>query len=154
MASGFSRFPEIETGTFSLRQARNMGPTMIVVWRTDCPTCRLTIPFIDRLAKRFRTATIVGFAQDTQADLDEYQKANGLTMRNISDANLAVSSGLKVSTVPAYWLLDRHGEILVEGLGWKREEIEAVAAKLAAMTSQPYAPLITAADEVPVFKPG
>lgn len=153
-SSGSARFPEIETGLFSLRQARNSGPTLIFVWRTDCPTCQLTLPFFDRIAKRFRTVTVVGFAQDTQEAADAYLKSQGLSLRNFSDVGLSVSGLLRVGTVPAYWLLNKHGEVVIEGNGWNRDLMEKITLQLSADTSQAYAPLVTAADQVPVLKPG
>lgn len=147
-------FPDFEIDVLSIKQAKSIGPVLVIVWRTECPTCRMALPFFDRMAKQYRAATVVGIAQNTDQELKEYVTETGLAMTNYADPNLRVSKFLGVDTVPAYWLVGRDGKVSQMGLGWDRNKIEAIAEGLSVQCSVAYSPLITAADNVPVFKPG
>lgn len=147
-------FPDFEIDVLSVKQAKSIGPLLVVVWRTDCPTCQLAMPFFDRMAKRYRAATIVGIVQDTPEDLKEFVKEHQIEMTNYPDPTLRVSSFLGVDTVPAYWLVGRDGKVSQVGKGWDANKLEEIAKALAVQSNAAYSPLILPADNVPVFKPG
>lgn len=147
-------FPDFEIDVLSTKQAKSIGPMLIVVWRTDCPTCQLAMPFFDRMSQRYKAATVVGIAQTSRDEMTQYLKKNKLSMTSYADLNLTISSFLAVDTVPAYWLVGRDGKVSEIGKGWDANKMEAVAKSLAAASSVPYSPLILPADNAPVFKPG
>ena len=147
-------FPNFEIDVLSVKQAKANGPLFVVVWQTDCPTCRLTMPFIERMSTRYKAATVVGIAQCADAELKEFVKETGLTMLNYADPHLKISEFLGVSSVPTYWLVGRDGKVSHMGQGWDRAKLEAIAEALARQSSVAYAPLITAQDNAPAFKPG
>jgi thiol-disulfide isomerase/thioredoxin len=147
-------FPDFEIDVLSVKQAKSIGPLFVVVWRPNCPTCRLILPYIDRMYSRYRAATIVGIAQCTDGELKEFVKETGLSTVCYADPNLTVSQFLGVSTVPTYWLVGRDGKVSHKGEGWDRTKLEAMAEALARQCSVAYSPLVTSQDNVPSFKPG
>lgn len=147
-------FPDFEIDVLSIKQAKSIGPLLVIVWRTDCPTCQLALPFFDRMAQRYKAGTIVGIAQADADEMKEFLKENGLTMTNYADPNLRVSSFLGVDTVPVYWLVGRDGKVSEMGKAWDANKLETIAKSLAAQSSVAYSPLILPADNAPVFKPG
>ena len=147
-------FPDFEIDVLSIKQAKSNGPVFVVVWRADCPTCKLTMPFIDRMANRYKAATIVGISQNTAEETKDFAEDNKLSMTNYADPHLRISSLLNIATVPAYWLVGRDGKVSHLGVGWDATKLEAIAQALAAQSSVAYSPLISPADDVPAFKPG
>ena len=147
-------FPDFEIDVLSVKRAKSEGPLFVVVWRADCPTCKLTMPFVDRLASRYKAATVVGISQNDDAETKEFVEENKLAMTNYSDPHLRVSSFLNVDTVPAYWLVGRDGKVSHLGVGWDSANLEAIAQALASQSSVAYSPLILPADNVPLHKPG
>lgn len=147
-------FTDFDLDRFSSRKAWSSGPLLVVVWRTECPTCRLLLPFVERMHRSYRAATVVGVVQNTPEEVAEYAKDNELTMTNLSDANLRVSKFLKADIVPAYWFVNREGKVKLSGVGWDRSKVEELAQALAMESGVAYGPIITLTDEVPAFKPG
>ena len=147
-------FTDFELDTLSTRSLRSSGPLFLVVWRTDCPTCRLTMPFVDRLHRFYRAANVVGIVQNQPDEVTEYASANGLTMPNYADSTLKISSLLGVDTVPSFWVISKNGLVLLGAEAWDRNKLEEAGRVLSVEASSTYVPLITAADQVPVFKPG
>lgn len=147
-------FTDFDLDRFSTRKAWSSGPLLVVVWRTECPTCGLLLPFIERMHKSYRAASVVGVVQNTPEEIADYAKENGLTMTNLPDTNLRISKFLKADIVPAYWLVNREGKVKMSGIGWDRSKIEELAQTLAMESGVPYGPIITLADNAPAFKPG
>jgi thiol-disulfide isomerase/thioredoxin len=147
-------FPDFEIDVLSIKQAKSNGPLFVVVWRADCPTCKVTMPFVDRMASRYRAGTIVGIAQNTAEEVKEFVANSKISMANYADPHLRISSLLGVDTVPAYWLVGRDGKVSHLGVGWDVTKIEAISKALAAQSSVAYSPLILPTDNVPLSKPG
>src|SRR5215510_2340569 len=87
-------------------------PMLLVFFETDCPTCHLTIPYINRLAERMGDQIgIIGISQD-----GEYQ-TRGLVENLRISFPIALDQGLRVSrqydpqAVPTLFLIDRDGKI-------------------------------------------
>ncbi|HEX8090377.1 MAG TPA: TlpA disulfide reductase family protein, partial [Blastocatellia bacterium] len=53
-------------GSSWARDGESGGPALLVFFETDCPTCRLTIPYLNRLARELHesSADILGISQD------------------------------------------------------------------------------------------
>lgn len=147
-------FPDFDIEAFSTRSAWSAGPLFIIVWRKDCPTCRMTLPFVERLHKAYKGGRVIGISQDTQEELNKYLEENKLTFRNYADASLRIRRFLSADIVPAYWLIGRDGKTLMSGVGWDTYKIEESAKYFSSQCSTPYAPIVTIADKVPFFKPG
>jgi thiol-disulfide isomerase/thioredoxin len=147
-------FPDFEIDNLSIKQAKSEGPVLVVVWRTDCPTCQMAMPFFDRIASRYKAAKIVSIGQADIEAVKEFSSQYKLTMEHHADPHLRISKFLGVDTVPEYWLVGRDGKVAEMGKGWDANKLESIAQKLATQSSAPYSPLIVPADNVPVFKPG
>ncbi|MEA2553556.1 MAG: hypothetical protein QOJ65_1732 [Fimbriimonadaceae bacterium] len=147
-------FPDFELDRFSTRVARSGGPLLVVVWRTECPTCRLMMPFLERLHRFYKAASVAGIAQNQPDEVKEFTDSQKITFSNYADTTLRITHFLGVSTVPAYWLIGKDGKVLQSAEGWDRGVLEQAAQTIASQTSSAYAPLFAAADQVPAMKPG
>lgn len=147
-------FPDFEIDRFSTRKAWSSGPMLLIVWRADCPTCQMTLPFIERMHKAYRGATVVGVSQEAPDAMQEFLEENGYSFPNYSDSNLTKSKFLHADIVPAIWVVDRQGKIRMATVGWDRNKIEEAARILSSETGLPYGPIVKTEDQVPVLKPG
>jgi thiol-disulfide isomerase/thioredoxin len=139
---------------FDTAQIRQSKPLLIVIWRTGCSTCRLAMPFFDRLAAAYPDACILGVCQETRETLDAYTSANQIAFPQAADQDLAVTRIYQVQAVPTYFLTDVSGRIVASGVSWNREGLEEISATIAAMLNAPRQVLVRDEDGVPAFKPG
>ena len=112
------------------------------------------LPFVERLHKSYRGATVVGICQDTAEDMKKYLDDNKLSFRNYSDSTLRLRRFLSADIVPAYWLIGRDGKVILSGVGWDTYKVEESAKFFSSQCSVPYAPIVTIADKMPFFRPG
>src|SRR5262245_15180492 len=67
-------------------------PTLLVFFETDCPTCRLTIPYLNRLAQSITGgAEIIGVSQDGDVATRELVEAAPIRFPVVVDRDLRVS---------------------------------------------------------------
>ena len=147
-------FQDFEVDGFSSFGARAGAPFVVFLWRTGCPTCRLALPFFDRLARRYPGASVVGVSQDDAATTEAYCRESGVSMRQLIDEGLKVSRELGLVVVPAYAVTDASGEVLEAGNAWDAGKLESIGRIVAERLGVVPEPLVTDADEVPAFKPG
>jgi peroxiredoxin len=60
--------------TLSLADALAHGPVVVSFFKTTCPTCQFTFPFIECLYKAYggEQITLWGISQDDAADTEEF----------------------------------------------------------------------------------
>src|SRR5262249_12148978 len=76
-------------------------PALLVFFETDCPTCRLTIPYLNRLAQALEgKAEIVGISQDGEASTRELVEQAPIKFRVVLDRDLRVSRAYDPQAVP------------------------------------------------------
>ncbi len=121
-------------------------PWLVVFLETDCPTCWLSVSYLNKLAKQ--SISVFGISQDDAA----------LTRRFVEQAPVAfpveVDHGLRLSraydpvAVPAFFLIGGDGRVIRSHIGFDKDEMNAVAAELGCEpVADPY-------DGAPKSKPG
>jgi len=134
------------------------GTTLVVFFREDCPTCRLTLPFVQRLHERVagrRGARVLGVSQDGDDGARAAAAELGLTFPIAVDGpDYPVSSAWGLVAVPTLYLVGAGGSILRGRAGFDKADLASMAEDLAAAAGVP-APLLYHGDEqVPALKPG
>lgn len=147
-------FPPVSLNGVTFGQEVPETPTFLIVWRTDCPTCRLTLPFVERLHARYPGAKFVGVVQNRADEVEEFAEANGITFTNLSDDNLSFSRTLEIDYVPNFALIDTENVVLTTGIAWDADQFEDINRRLASLTGAAAVPLLSPRDQVPAFKPG
>ena len=120
------RLPRLDGGTATLQEIIANGPAVIAFFKTTCPVCQLTFPFLERIHKA-GTLPVYAISQDDAEDSREFNREFGLTFPTLLDSarsGYLASNAFGISSVPTVFLLERDGGISRVIEGWSKREIE------------------------------
>ena len=145
-------------GNQSLVDTLKKGPALVVFFKTSCPTCQYTFPFLERLHKRFsgERVQVVGVSQDPPEDTAEFYQEYCLSFPMlIDDENFMVSSAYEVRFVPSIFLIHKNGEIQISSEGFCKVDLLAIQDELSKVELPNAGPEIFFFGEaIPKYKPG
>ena len=148
----------LDGSKFLLQQALQQGPVVAAFFKVSCPVCQYAFPFFERLHTAYgsQKATIVGISQDNARDTGAFLKEFGVTFRTLLDDpnGYAVSNAYGLTNVPTLFLIGQDGTIEVSSVGWVKQEVEEVSAKLASAQQTAPRPLFKPGDDVRDFRAG
>jgi peroxiredoxin len=148
----------IDGARFSLDEALKHGPVLAAFFKVSCPVCQLAFPYVERIFKAYKASgkfALVGVSQDDASDTRAFNREFGVTFPVLLDAKgYPVSNAYGLTNVPTIFLISPQREIETTLVSWSREEMEDLNERLAKISGVPAAQIFTAADHVPVFKPG
>lgn len=125
------------------------GPVVLAFYKASCPTCQLTLPFLDRL--RAGGASVYCIAQDSAATARAFNAEFGMpempTLLDPAGDGYPASNAFGISYVPAMFLAGADGAILWDSTGFVRSELEQLGRRLEA-------PIFHDGDIVPAAKAG
>src|ERR1035441_11010900 len=87
------RLPRLDGGAVVLQEIVAKGPAVIAFFKTTCPVCQLTFPFLERIHKA-GTLPVYAISQDDADDTREFNREFGLTLPTLLDTG---RSGYPVS---------------------------------------------------------
>jgi peroxiredoxin len=135
----------------SLRENLKHGPVLAVFFKISCPTCQLTLPFLDRLLDRLKDKLrVVGISQDDASSTKEfleYFKIGFPVLIDPGKDHYAVSGAYRLTNVPSMFLIEKDGRISWALHGFHRGDLETLAGKFGVA-------LFGANEKVPLMKPG
>src|SRR5258706_14053347 len=121
--------PRFESGA----QSRSR---LLVFFETDCPTCRLAIPYLNRLARELGKASdILGVSQDAATPTRELVEQAPIEFPVALDVDLAVTRLYDPLAVPTPFLIGSDGRIIKTLGGFDKRALNETA------TASPVAPL-------------
>jgi peroxiredoxin len=128
------------------------GPALLAFFKVNCPTCQLTLPFIERMYKGTKNGATRMFAvsQDDAAATREFNLEFGITMPTLLDLEkqgYPASNAYGLTNVPSLFLVEPNGSISWSLIGFHKKELEALGAKLGV---NPFRP----GENVPEMKGG
>ena len=131
------------------------GLRLLTFYKVTCPTCQLTLPFIEKLHKAYgNSVRFLGIVQDPPEEAVKFARNYGLTFTQLVDApEYAVSSQYRVEVVPTIYLLNEEGKIIFVGESFLKAGIEKLSSEIARLTDSEEVDVFEGAD-VPAFKPG
>lgn len=132
-------------------------PTLMTVFKKDCPTCRLLLPFLERLHMQTKGAggRVIGVAQDPEEVTTGLVRELGITFPVFLDEpDYQLSNGLDLLSVPAMYLVEDNGTVRRASLGFNRNELTQMADDLAASAGGLSPVLWSAEESVPELRPG
>ena len=148
--------PSLDGRAFRLLESLSEMPVVLAFFKHDCPTCRLTLPFLERLYLKYgeKKASFWGIAQDNEIEAAKFAEEYEITYPILIDRRpFAVSRKYDFSVVPTIILLNRDGSEIQRFFGFQKEELEKMNYILAGLDDG-IKPLFTGQDNVPSVKPG
>lgn len=118
---------------------------LIVFFETDCPTCRLAVPYLNKLALGAR---VIGISQDDQATTKQFTQQLATVFPVQQDSGLALSRSFDLTFVPSLFLLGPGGRVLRSHFGFDKSVLNAIAVQMGC------APVAEEFDGAPQNKPG
>ena len=157
MAPGFS-LKSLDGKEYSLNDLLQRGPVVAAFFKISCPVCQFTLPFLERLYKRYGGdgVTFLGISQDDARDTRDFAKEFGVTFPMLIDDEdgYIVSNTYALTSVPTIFLIDTDGTVKVRSMGFDKKDLEKIAAHLAERKKISLAPLFRPDEIVPANKPG
>src|SRR3954453_19843847 len=134
IAPDFS-LPLLQGGKFSLQQALKQGPVLLAFFKSSCPVCQFSLPYVERLFQAYgnQNASVIAVSQDDAATTKVFAKEFRLTLPIALDdtARYPVSNAYGLTNVPTLFLIASSGEIQVSSIRWSRSDIEQISHALA-----------------------
>ena len=125
---------------------RHIEPYLLVFLETDCPTCRLAIPYLNKLARQ--TAPVIGISQDSEILTRQFAEQTSIAFPVEVDRDLQMSRAYDPVAVPAFFLINVDGHVIRTQIGFSKEELNALAADMGRE------PIADPYDGSPSWKPG
>ncbi|HEY1434979.1 MAG TPA: TlpA disulfide reductase family protein [Thermoanaerobaculia bacterium] len=131
--------------------------TLYAVFKTTCPTCELTWPYLDRIRRAAEGGglRVIAVSQDPEGPTRAFGERLGTRLETVYDREpWAASDALGVANVPTLLHVEPDGRIAETIVGFDRARLEALAARAAALAGRPPAPLFHPHERVPALKAG
>jgi peroxiredoxin len=132
----------------SLDHILSRGAALLVAFKVSCPTCQLTLPFLERLyAER---VNIVGISQDNAKTTVDFAKRLNLQFPMLVDPagqGYPVSTALELTSVPSLFWVEKDHSITWTSVGFVRKELEDLGHQL-------HIAVFRSTDKVPEAKAG
>lgn len=128
--------------------------TLWCVYKTDCPTCDLALPYWSRMAQAYPGLRVVGLAQDPPEDAAAFAdgRAQGLELAWEEDPYPA-SAALQVLYTPTLYLT-ADGVVVDVVEAFSRSRYNEVAETIARRLGCPPVPAVPEDDPAPQFQFG
>jgi peroxiredoxin len=116
-------------GELSLASIAESGPALLAFFKTSCPVCQFTFPFLDRIHSPGRLA-VYGISQNDAASTADFNRRFGIgfpVLLDPEDDDFPASNAFGISTVPTLFLVERDRTVSRVIEGWSRRDVEALA---------------------------
>jgi peroxiredoxin len=112
-------------GKCSLADLLTEGPVVLVFFKISCPTCQLTLPFVDRLARA--GGRFVAISQDDAEGTRQFNTRLGIQMEMLLDGKgYPASNAYGIEYVPTFFEINQDGQIEHSFTGFVKSELEAL----------------------------
>jgi hypothetical protein len=131
------------------------GPAILFFYKGDCGASEAAAHVLPRLAAVPGLAVAV-VSQDAGAETEAFARVNGLAapVQVLVDREpWPASEAYGVISTPTFVLLAPGGRVEAVLEGWSRDDVNALAARAAALAGAP-APVVSIPADGPAFRPG
>jgi peroxiredoxin len=103
-------------------------PRLLVFFETDCPTCRLSIPYLNRLSRELGEESLIfGISQDGEKPTRELIEQAPIEFPVAIDLDLAVTKLYDPVAVPTLFLIGTDGQIAQTLSGFNKRALNEIA---------------------------
>jgi peroxiredoxin len=139
-------------GKRGLRELISERPALFAFYKTTCPVCQLTFPFLERIhrGQSERAIDIYGISQDDAGTTREFNQEFGVTfpvLLDTEESGYPASDAYGIAHVPSVFLVEPDGKISWTMEGFDKKALESLGARAGTAVFQPK-------DNVPAFKAG
>ena len=124
------------------------GPVLLAFYKVTCPTCQLTLPYLERL--QGGTIRVFAVCQDSAERAREFADAFEVELPNLLDSvdeGYPASNAYGVTHVPSMYVVERDKRISWEYVGFHKKKLEQLAERAGRV-------IFSAVDKVPESKSG
>ena len=129
-APGFS-LRQLDGTSARFESGEHSNPRLLVFFETDCPTCRLTIPYLNRLSRELGDAAILGISQDGERVTRELVENAPIEFQVAIDLDLTVTRLYDPIAVPTLFLIGNQGLIVRTLDGFDKRALNEIATAMA-----------------------
>lgn len=145
--------------SLSLLDGKEWAPhgkgAVLVFFQTDCPTCLLTLPYLNRLQEvAGGKLDIIGISQDDQASTVDLAEKLPIRFPVALDPGLEVSRRFEPIAVPTLFFVGPEGEVLETQVGFDKGRLNAMAGSISRTAGLAPFELAGQYDGAPQMKPG
>lgn len=153
------KLPDTKGGQFSLEDALQNGPVLLVFFKISCPTCQFTLPYLERLYRGLKgkaVPAIIGISQNNQADTNVFLKQFGVTFPVLLDNSKGypISNAYGITNVPTLFYIGQDGTIEVSSVGWSRKDLEEITQRVQQDAELADIALFRSGEQIPDSKAG
>lgn len=120
------RLVDLGGGTASLKEILDRGPALLAFFKVTCPTCQLTLPFLNRMAEG-PSLQFIAISQDDAEATTEFNAEFGVQFRTLldeEDAGYPASNAYGISYVPSMFLVEQDGRVSWADHGFTKRSLE------------------------------
>src|SRR2546426_4117310 len=133
---------------FRLSEALQRGTVVLVFYKASCPTCQFSFPFIQQIYSKFGSSagwTLWGISQDDVDETIDFARQHGITFELLIDEYpYAVSSAYGLHNVPAIFMIESGGTIILSEFGFSKSALNPIGGVF----------FFTSHDGLPATRPG
>ena len=146
----------LDGADWRLEEAAAEGPLLLAFIETDCPTCRLTVPYLKRLAEALGPEghRVVVISQDGGPETRELAEAYDVSFPVLLDVDLDASRSYDPPSVPALFLVGQRGQVEFSEVGFHKEDLNSVAERMLSDLGLSVRTVADLDDGAPLMKPG
>ena len=133
------------------------GETVYAFFKTTCPVCEMTWPFLERIRQVADGGKLrlVAVSQDNAAKTQAFSQRTGAKLDTLYDPEpWKASDTLGLTAVPTLFRVAPDGTISETIVSFDRKALEGLARRAASLAGKPPAELFRPGENVPAFKPG
>ncbi len=102
--------------------------TLLIFFETDCPTCHLTVPYLNRLVRELPDASLIGISQDDEPRTRDIIEQLAIEFPVVLDKDLRVTREYDPQAVPTLFLLDDENKITFTQIAFDKNDLNKIAA--------------------------
>ena len=129
---------DLEGTRRTLSSLASGAPVVLAFFKTSCPTCQFTFPFLERLHRA--GVGVWAVSQDDQGSTRDFLEEFGVTFPALLDKSskgYPASNSFNISHVPTTFLIEKDGTVAFTLEGFGKNDFESLGRRLGVEVFRP-----------------